>query len=193
MYLTSAPDLYLELSRKKNMGPQFYQVRAIQMSLFRFACIQFYRYPFVISSLFCEMFSLSGRPPHPLDSSLLLLCLRAPGQQCYQQRQYWHNIAPLDLWQNMSNCNIYNQTHFLFLVLILIRSRLKLRGSSHVFFTKCNIKSDTLWPLWRGINDELGRRQMYRQCEFLCSGFEVELIDRKWENVASQENHHLFD
>ena len=63
--------------------------------------------------------------------------------------------------------------------LILILSRFKERESSHVFFTKCNIKSNTLWPLWRGINDEHGRRQMYR-FSFLCSGFEV-MYCRVWK------------
>ena len=98
---------------KKVMGPQFYQVRAIQVSLFRFACIEFYRYLFVISSLFCEMFSfsLSGR-----HIRLIAACCYFVWEPRVNNVISSANIDtilhPLDLWQNMSNCNIIYTTRW---------------------------------------------------------------------------------
>ena len=95
MYLTSAPDLYLWLSRKKSYGAPVLSSpcntnEPISLCMHRILSLSICYFVTVLRNVLV----LSIRPPHPLDSSLLLLCLRAPGQQCYQQRQYWHNIAP---------------------------------------------------------------------------------------------------
>ena len=166
MYLTSALDLYLAITQKKLWGPS-YQVRAIQMSLFRFACIKFYRYLFDISSLFCEMFSfsLSGRHIRLIACCYFVweprvnnVISRGPILTQYCIPWICDKICQTATFTTRWHSNIFSVSR----PLILILSRFKERESSHVFFTKCNIKSNTLWPLWRGINDEHGRRQMYR-------------------------------
>ena len=118
---------------------------------------------------------LSIRPPHPLDS-LLLLCVweqragstllsarpiltqaASPGSvtkyvKLQQQGDRWYSntfsVSCPDI-----DCVTFQDLHT-----FSVQNK--------------NIKSDTVWPLWRRINDEHGRRQM-SSFSFWCYGFEI--------------------